>query len=661
MNGSFSGAGRGWLAASCALAGVLATGRVEAIPDAGAGYVPKADAPRADVPSQWRWNLSHLFASAEAWEQGYAQLEAALPGLASWKGRLADAAKGVCVPSDQVRCGALRDGAASHLDTFVTGLDQIFGAYEMADRLQVFADADFSTDRTRAEAKARTDRIGALATRLRETGAFVEPELLGMDPATLRALAASSPAHARYAHFVDDLIRRQPHVLSEPQERILALTGDLRAAPYSILNALEEDVVFPKIFDEQGREVALTRANFGKYRASEKRTVRMDTVSKFFGTLRAHARSFAATLDSQVKANVMIAKARNYPSAIAASLDQNAVPVSVYDALIAAVHERLPATLHRYVALRKRMLGVDRLHYYDLYNPLFPDARQSVPYPEAVKLVTSALAPLGPEYGRVLAAGMDPKNGWVDVYPNQGKRGGAYCNAAYRNHPIVFLNYMDELDDVFTLAHEYGHALNFHLTHVAQDYVNSFTSIFLAEIASTFNEELLLDSLLTDAKGRQERLALLNKRVENIRTTVFRQVLFAEFERAIHAEIESGGALTAERLSAIYGKLVQTYYGPDYVLDPDDAYEWAYIPHFYYNFYVYQYATGLMSAVALATRVARGDKGVAAAYVDFLKTGNSDYPLALLKKVGVDLTRPDDMKATLDLFAATLDEIERIR
>jgi oligoendopeptidase F len=283
-----------------------------------------------------------------------------------------------------------------------------------------------------------------------------------------------------------------------------------------------------------------------------------------------------------------------------------------------------------------------------------------MPYGEAVKVVQQSLKPLGREYGRVLAEGLDPDNGWVDAYPNAGKRSGAYCNAAYRLHPIVFLNHMDRLEDVFTLTHEFGHALHFHLAAQAQAFPNADAPIFLAEIASTFNEELLLDMLLKQAKGKEERLALLNKRVENIRTTVFRQVMFAEFERAIHAEVEGGGALTAERLAEIYEGLVRDYYGPDFAVGPDDGYEWAYIPHFYYNFYVYQYATGLISSIALSRKVLAGDRDATKRYLAFLESGGSDWPIDTLKRAGVDLTTPEAMQATFDLFAATLDEIDRL-
>ncbi len=625
-----------WLAAGCALAaGLMAPSDASA--QSWPAYAPKGDAKRSEVPDTYRWNLGHLFASFDEWEEAFDAVEARLPEIPPFRGTLATDAATV------QRC-----------------LDLMYGIQEEVYRLAVFADADYSTDRTLPAAKVRTDRIQALMTRFGEASAFVEPELLAMKPEVLRGFVESTPGLAQYAHSIDDLIRRRPHVLSSDQERILALTGDLRAAPSFVHAAIEEDVKFPVATDENGNEVALTMSSFPRLRGSENRDVRRDAVQKFFGTLRAFGRSFAASLDMAVKSDIMEARARGYSSALEASVDANAVPVSVFESLTAATRANLPRTLHRYVALRQRLMKVDQVNYYDLYTPMFPSATREVPYGDAVKMVQSALKPLGKEYGRVLAEGLDPANGWVDAFPNAGKRSGAYCNASYRRHPIVFLNHMDRLEDVFTLIHEFGHALHFHLAAQAQAFPNADAPIFLAEIASTFNEELLLDMLLKQAKGKDERLALLNKRVENIRTTVFRQVMFAEFEQAIHAEVEGGGALTAERLAEIYEGLIRLYYGPDFAVGPDDGYEWAYIPHFYYNFYVYQYATGLISAISLSRKVAAGDKAATKAYLTFLEAGGSDWPIDTLKRAGVDLTTPAAMQATFDLFAVTLDEIDRL-
>ena len=600
-------------------------------------YAPRGDAKRAEVPAQYRWRLDFLYPSADAWEKAFHEAGARIPQAAACKGTLlADAAS-------LGRC-----------------LDLVFDIQRVITRLQTYADADYSTDQASGEAKARTDRVQALSTRYHEAVAFVEPELLAAEPARLAELAKGSKGLAKYGHYLDDLARRRPHVKTQEVERVLALTGDLRAGPSFMQGALEVDVKFANTHDEDGHEQPLTMASFPRFRGSTNREVRREAVERFFQTLRSYARAFAASLDMAVKGNILVARTRDYQSAIESSMDQGAIPVSVYDVLVSTAEKNLPRTLHRYVALRKRLLGLDSLHYCDLYNPLFPAAKKHVTYPEAVDVAMQALKPLGADYLKVLSTGLDPTNGWVDVYPNAGKRSGAYCNASYRDHPVVFLNHMDELEDAFTVVHEFGHAMHFHLAHQAQEYVNADPPIFLAEIASTFNEELLLDHLLRLAATREERLNLLNKRIENLRTTVFRQIMFAEFERAIHQEVESGGALTAERMAEIYASLVRKYYGPEYVVGPDDGYEWEYIPHFYYNFYVYQYATGLMSAIALSRAVLAGEPGATARYLDFLKAGGSDYPVAILKRAGVDLTKPDAMQATFDLFAATLEEVDRL-
>lgn len=599
-------------------------------------FVPTGDAARDAIPGEYKWSLANLYPTPEAWELAYGEADVKVGELASCKGTAGKDAASVR------RC-----------------LDLAFDVRRLVERLMNYADASYTINRTDGALKARADRGIALATRASGAMAFLEPELLAVDATTLQAWA-SQPELKVYAHYLDDLVRRKPHVLNPDAERVLALSGDLRAAPQSIQNALEEDVTFPKVKDEKGRKAALTRASFPRFRASLKRSVRMEAVKTFFATLKASGRSFTASLDAAVKGNILVAKARNYASALEASLDQGAVPVSVYDVLSKTTTDNLPRTLHRYVALRQKLMKLDAVHYYDLYVPMFPKAKQKVSYPEGVDLALEALKPLGKDYMDVLAKGLDPANGWVDVYPSKGKRSGAYCNSSWRDHPIVFLNHMDELEDVFTLVHELGHAMNFHLADWAQEYVNRATPIFLAEIASTFNEQLLLDHLLKKAKGKDQRLYLLNRRVESIRTTVFRQVLFAEFERAIHEEIEKGQALTPDRMGEIYRGLLRKFYGPEYVIDPDDAAEWEYIPHFYYNFYVYQYATGLMSAIALSTRVLAGEPGAVDGYIEFLKAGGSDYPIPILQRAGVDLTKPDAMQATFDVFARTLDEIEKL-
>ena len=428
-----------------------------------------------------------------------------------------------------------------------------------------------------------------------------------------------------------------------------------------MLNALQQDLEFPEITDEEGKSVQLAFANFSKYRGSLKRSVRKGAVEVFFTTLTGKQRSYAASLDMGVKRDIFVARARRYGSALEASLDEDNVPVAVFQLLLDTTAKNLPRTLHRYVDVRKKAMGLDdAVHYYDLYAPLVPSARRDVDYAEAVSMIATSLKPLGEDYLHVLSGGLDLSSGWVDLYPNKGKRSGAFQTDVYGIHPFVFLNYMNELDDAFTTAHEFGHAMHSHLANGAQAFPNASPPIFLAEIASTFNEELLLNHLLQEAKDPDTRRSLLAKRLENIRTTILRQIMFAEFERDIHAEVEGGGALTAERTNELYGALIRKYFGPRFVVGERDSVEWAYVPHFYYNFYVYKYATGLMSSIALARRVLAGEPGAVEGYLDLLRAGGSDYPLELLKRAGVDLTNAGAMQETFDLFVETMDEFEKL-
>ncbi len=617
-----------------ALTAVLA---VPAVAQEKEPYMPDAEAPRQSVPETYRWDLSPLYPSVDAWEQTRTAVETSLEQLTTFKGQLGN------------------DAA-----TLLAALESIVLAEKTLNRLGVYASADFSTDRQVAAAQARLDRVQLLETRFQNAVAFVDPEILALDEARVREFLAAEPKLGVFRHKLDDLMRRKAHVLEPAAEAVLALSGDLRGGPYAMLNALQQDIQFPEIQDEEGQTVRLAFANFPRYRASKVRPVREAAVAKFFETLAGHERSFAASLDMGVKRNIFVAKARRYNSALEAALDADNVPVAVYERLLTSVADNLPRTLHRYLELRRKVLGLDAVHYYDLYAPLVPSVSETVAFEEAVRDITVSLKPLGADYLKVLKQGLDLQNRWVDLYPNKGKRSGAYQTDAYEVHPYVFMNYMNELDDAFTLAHEFGHAMHSHLANGAQAFVNASPPIFLAEIASTFNEELLLSHLLAQAKTREQRLSLLTKRLENIRQTVFRQLMFAEFERDIHAEVEGGGALTAERLNAIYGALIRKYYGPQFQMGERDGVEWAYVPHFYYNFYVYKYATGLMASIALARRVLADGSTAVNAYLELLKSGGSDYPLILLQKAGIDLTKPDAAEQTFDLFAETMDAIEAL-
>ncbi|MFH1176662.1 MAG: M3 family oligoendopeptidase, partial [Acidobacteriota bacterium] len=424
-------------------------------------------------------------------------------------------------------------------------------------------------------------------------------------------------------------------------------------------NALRADIPWPKVKDEQGNEVQLTLSNYLVFRRSPDREVRRAAVTAFFSTLRQFQHAFAATLAGQIKLDVGFARARGYDGALAAYLEKDGLNAAVYDTLVGTVKANVPL-LHRYVELRKKVLGLPEVHFYDLYIPLTTSVRTNVPFGEARTTILEALRPLGKEYGRVLAEGLDPASGWLDLYPHQGKTSGAFSSSVYGPHPFVFMNYQDSLGDMSTLAHEYGHALHSHLAMTTQPYANFRYVPFLAEIASTCNEALLSDYLVARASDPATKAHILVGRLESIRATIFRQTMFAEFERRVHELIEAGTPITATLLDETYAGLVRTYYGPGYTFDANDGMEWASVPHFYYKYYVYAYATGLASGIVIADRVRElGDPAVEA-YLGMLKGGCAEPPLELLKKAGVDLTRPDAIAAAMRTFERTLDEVEQL-
>jgi oligoendopeptidase F len=493
--------------------------------------------------------------------------------------------------------------------------------------------------------------------------------VLALSDAQLAAAYKKEPGLATNRPYLDNLRRRAARVLSPDAERTLALLGDNLWAEIDLnelpsdhektFGALLADLPLPTIKDEKGARVQLTLSNYGKYRSSADRRVRKDTVESFFATLQLYRHALASTLSGQFRHNIFLARARGYDTALAAYLDKDNIDPRVYTSLIEAIHENL-APLHRYVALRKRIMKVDALHLYDLYPPMVKAAKMNFPYASAQQILPQALAPLGPTYVEVLTMALDPSHGWIDVYPHKDKDSGAFSSSVFGVHPYVKMNYFDEHDDLSTLAHEYGHALHSHLSMTAQPYVTASYAPFVAEIASTCNEVLLHDYLFKNAGTDAERLSLLNELVETIRTTIYRQTLFAEFELLAHTAAEAGTPLTADWFNATYEKLIRQYYGPDYTVGPNDAIEWAYIPHIYYKYYMFSYATGLSSGIAIAERIQKGGDAEREAYLGMLRGGNSKPPLELLKGAGVDLTRPDAVRAAAALMDSTLAEMEKI-
>jgi len=464
-------------------------------------------------------------------------------------------------------------------------------------------------------------------------------------------------------------MRRQSRIFSPETERVLSLAGDnlwaeidLNEIPSSselAFRALLTDINWPVVHNAEGEEVQLTLANYSRFRASKDRKVREEAVTAFLATLRSYQRALASTLAGQFAFDVFCARARGYDTALEAYLDKDDLDVAVFDNLIETVNAHLEP-MHRYVELRKRALGLEDLHLYDLYVPMVKAVDMEVTFPEARTMIYEALAPLGDEYRAVVAEGLDPRNGWMDLYPSRDKDSGASSSAVYGRHPYIKMNYQDSVDDMSTLAHEFGHAVHSWLAMREQPY-SAFRYVpFLAEVASTCNEALLSDYLIARAPSQDERAALLVERAENIRQTIYRQTMFAEFERAVHGFVEEGVPVTATLLDETYAGLVRRYYGPGFTVDENDGMEWAYIPHFYWKYYVFSYATGMSSGIAIADRIKSGEEGAVEAYLGMLAGGASQPPLDLLRSAGADLTKPDAIAAALKLFAETIDELEKL-
>lgn len=608
-------------------------------------YRPDSNADRSAVPDGAKWQLAPLFADEAAFAAALRQAAADRAKLAGFRGKLADPA-------------ALRDG-----------LELYFRCRLQAKKLTMYAGLRQATDQRSSAVGAMNDQAQGELAAFMADAAFLRTEVLAMSDAAFAAALAKEPRLGEYKAYLSELRRRRSRVLSDEGERLLGLAGDHLWAEIDLneipspfekaYRAARADIPLPEITDEKGAKVRLTYSNYSRYRASSDRRVRRDAVAALFGNLATHRDLYAATLAGEIGFHVFLARARGYDTALDAYMDKDNIPPAVYRALVDAVRANL-APLHRYVALRKTALGLPDVHIYDLYPPLVASADRTIPYDEAVSTIRAALAPLGKEYGKVLAQGLDLSSGWIDLYPHKDKESGAFAGFAYGVHPYVKMNFQESFDDVSTLAHEMGHALQQHLSMTTQPYPTSEFSLTLSEIPSTVNEKLLSDHMLAKATSDDERLWLLAELVESLRTTIWRQALFAEFELAIATAIEKGTPVTADFLDSTYRGLLRAYYGPDFVIDENDPVEWASVPHFYYKFYTYAYAMGLSSGVALAEKVQSGDPAARDAYLAFLSAGNSRPPADLLRAAGVDLTKPDAVNAAAKLMDRSIAEMERL-
>ncbi len=587
---------------------------------------------RAAIPSEERWRVEDLYPDQEHWEEDFALVRRELEKAPAHR--------------DLGKSAAALLAALRFQDEVGERLERVF----------VYAHLRHDEDRTDSAHQGLLERARSLLVAAQGALAFITPAVLDIPPERLEEFLARESGLELYRHKLEDIQRLRTHVRGAAEEELLAQAGELAMAPATVFRLLNDaDLSFPQVRDEAGQEVALSHGRFLRFMESRDRRVRREAFEAMYAAYGHNVNTFAGLLNSSVKKDAFFARARRYPGALAAALDADRVPEAVYANLIDAVHAQLPQ-LHRYLALRRRLLGVDELQMYDLYVPLFPAQDRTIPYARAAETVREGMAPLGEEYARVLAEGL--ASGWVDVAENAGKASGAYSSGAYGVHPYVLLNYQGTLHDVFTLAHEMGHALHTHLSARRQPFVYADYSIFVAEVASTVNETLLLHHLLDTAADDAMRRYLLNHHLEQFRTTVFRQVMFAEFERSIHAWVEQGGALTPDYLRRAYRELVTAYHGPEVVPDEGIELEWARIPHFYSAFYVYKYATGFSAATALAGRILSGNAADRDCYLGFLGRGSSDYPVELLRGAGVDMAYPQPVAECLAAFAAALDRLE---
>lgn len=590
---------------------------------------------REEIDDADKWHLRDIYSSNELWEEGFRNL------------------KGIIRQIGESQAGFLN--SASGLYTVLELKDRL--GREL-DRLFVYAKMHKDENNADPVYQAMTDRIQSLGTEAGAALAFLAPALVSLAEERLREFLAEQPKLQLYRHFFDEIQRAKNHVLSAGEEKLLAESGEIAEASGAIFTMIDNaDLRFPVITDEAGREVELTKGRYSRFLESKDRRVREDAFLTFNETYNKLRNTLGATLNASVKADVFYAKARRFDTALQASLDSDNIPVTVYDRLIETVRRFLPA-LSRYLKLRQKMLNLTELHMYDLYTPLIPEQQRNINYAEGKELVLDGLAPLGDAYLKVVKSGLE--SGWVDVYENEGKTSGAYAWGAYDTHPYVLLNYQGKIHDVFTIAHEFGHALHSYFSNRTQPYVYSSYKIFLAEVASTVNESLLMERMLAKAGDPKEKLYLLNQRLEQFRTTVFRQVMFAEFERLIHGEVEAGGALTADWFCEKYLDLNKTYYGAETVIDKEIAIEWGRIPHFYTAFYVYKYATGFAAATALARRLLTEGASARERYLEFLKSGDSDYPLNLLRKAGIDMESPRPVEEALRVFETLVDEMAEL-
>ena len=595
----------------------------------------KAIPQRSDIEEQHKWNLADLYENDEAWEADYQRVLDLIKSASKFTGHLSES------PETMYECLHTR----SELQIILSRLYQYsFLCKDLDNRVSKY--------------QALNERAAALSAEAGAAFSFVEPELLALDETKLRQMADQFPKTDEYDFYVKELIRSKEHIRSEEVEEVLALSSLVTRGPDAIFSMLDDaDIKYPSVKDEDGHEVQLTKQRVVKLLESSDPRVRKDAHNAFYSVYRDHTNTLGASLASAVNTDLFYIKTRKYETCLESALDGNNIPLDVYHSLIETTEKNLDG-LHAYVELRRRLLKLDKIHSYDMVCPLFPDEDYEVSWDDAVRQTLEATVPLGDEYQKNLKAAFDSR--WVDVWETEGKGSGAYNSHTYSEHPFVLMNYSNTVDNMFTLAHEMGHAMHSHLTNHTQPFPKSHYSIFVAEVASTLNEGLLLNYLLKKGADDGQRLYLLNRAIDNAAGTFFNQILYGHFELDIHTEVEQGGALSPDLMTKLWRDLTQKYFGPGFTVDDLTPLKWSRIPHFYHSFYVYQYATSFAASQAILDKFLGGDNALIEKYLTMLRAGASDYPIELLKICGIDMTKPAPIEATLKLFAEQVAEVDRL-
>lgn len=591
--------------------------------------------PRSEVATADTWDLSSLFDNDPAWEAALQQLESRIAGYADFRGKLADGASflAACIRFD------------SEME-------------RLAERLGNYAFLKTTEDQTNSTYQRLMGRFQNIATRAAEAASYIRPEILRIPDDVLSTMLGDREMEP-YRLLIERLVRYKKYTLSDREEQIVAMQGEMADAAHRIFSQLtDSDLKFGFVENEKGESIELSQSTFTKLLESPDRNVRRTTFHQFYAEFAAHENALAAALNSSVQKDVYYARVRGYESCLQQALFADNVPLSVYDSLIATVRKHLPA-LYRFYDLRRRKMNLPDIHHYDTYAPIVSDVRKVHSWDEASSLIVDSLSPLGNEYCQVLGEGL--RGRWCDRYPNRNKQSGAFSAGTFDGDPYIMMNYKPEvLREVFTLAHEAGHSMHSYFSSSHQPFEYYSYTIFVAEVASTFNEQLLTHHMLQQADDRRERAYLINNEIDDIRATIIRQTMFAEFEKTTHEMVEAGEPLTVEAVRSVYRKLLGDYFGPEFVIDPELSLECLRIPHFYRAFYVYKYATGLSAAIALSQRVLKGGKAELDAYLGFLKGGCSKHPLDLLRDAGVDLETPAPVEAAMNKFSQLVDELESL-